>query len=315
MLITTADKKQMNELMYQVAVYNFSRFMIKDFDLITTPLDSAHTMLSITNLESYDEAKWYDKALVEDQTIAELFNKLDVQTMPISEENFKLLQAGATMEKYLVFETKIKNAKNIATVNLINENNETAIAAESAKNQAIATPEQKSAVATAKPTETVEIKVIDLTKPDDKAENLQNISNPQPEIKPKEPPVEYYKDIFAIEPNAPHFIAFYIINGKIDFEKIQTEFNKYNAENYGLMNLKVSQEKTGKNEFVLVGNFTNAETAKSYLLRIIKEKPLFEGFKGTSYRNLIGTQRNLNTMVQRNALNIYMEYMKEYILK
>jgi len=47
-------------------------------------------------------------------------------------------------------------------------------------------------------------------------------------------------------------------------------------------------------------------------MRIVKESSLFEGLKGANYRNLVGTQENLNTMLQQNALNVYFDFMKEY---
>jgi len=51
------------------------------------------------------------------------------------------------------------------------------------------------------------------------------------------------------------------------------------------------------------------------LLRIVKESGLFEGLKNTNYRNLIGSKKNLNTLMQQNTLDVYFEFMKEYYLK
>jgi len=48
---------------------------------------------------------------------------------------------------------------------------------------------------------------------------------------------------------------------------------------------------------------------------MVKEKPLFEGLKGANYRNLLGSKKNLNTVVQQNALNTYFEFMQEHYLK
>ena len=48
---------------------------------------------------------------------------------------------------------------------------------------------------------------------------------------------------------------------------------------------------------------------------MVKEKNLFEGLKGSNYRNLFGTQRNLNVLMQNDALSIYTKFMQEYYLK
>ena len=66
---------------------------------------------------------------------------------------------------------------------------------------------------------------------------------------------------------------------------------------------------------IIVGNFGDADVAKSYLLRMVKEKDLFEGLRGGNYRNLLGTQRNLNVMMQGNALSTYTKFMQEFYLK
>ncbi|MDR2853760.1 MAG: tetratricopeptide repeat protein [Prevotellaceae bacterium] len=291
MINARADKSQMNELMYQVAVYNFSRFMIKDFDLITTRIDSTHTMLSITNLETFDEAKWYEKSLGDDPTLAAIFAKLDAQTIVISEENFALLQAGISLDKYLAFENAIETAKPTAA-------------------------EIKKADKMLKPAEpeTVEIKVVEIPKPDAEPTTLPTENQPASE---NAATPEMWKNTFAIEPAAPHFIALYVMNGKIDFEKVRTAFDNYNATNYAPLNLKLTLEKAGKNDVILISSFANADVAKSYLLRMVQEKTISDATKGSSYRNLMGTQRNLNTATtgDSNTLTSYMEFMKEIYLK
>ena len=81
------------------------------------------------------------------------------------------------------------------------------------------------------------------------------------------------------------------------------------------MNLKITLEKVDKLQIIIIGSLTDASVAKSYLLRMVKEKPLFEGLKGANYRNLLGSKMNLNTVVQQNALNTYFEFMQEHYLK
>lgn len=295
LLISKADRQQLNELMYQIASYNFSRFMIKDFDLIITPLDSSQTILSVTNLESYDEGNWYEKAVVADATLSNLIADLSIQTVVISEDNFELFRSGKLMSEYLAFETTL------------------------AKTQ------DKPKKEIPKTQDKVEIKVVEIPKPETSTDTTKTATpdvqkteeNVEQKIteEPEQPEAPLYKNLFAIEPNAPHYVALYASSGKVDFDKIKAAFETYNKENYDVMNLKVTLETVAGKEVVLIGNFTDSEVAKSYLLRMVKERQLFEGMKGTNHRNLMGTQRNLNTMVQQNALNTYFEFMQEFYLK
>jgi hypothetical protein len=59
----------------------------------------------------------------------------------------------------------------------------------------------------------------------------------------------------------------------------------------------------------------DANISKSNLLRIVNEDALYEPIKNTNYRNLVGSQRNLNIMMQQNAMDTYFEFMQEYYLK
>ena len=68
-------------------------------------------------------------------------------------------------------------------------------------------------------------------------------------------------------------------------------------------------------QVIIIGPFVDANVAKSYMFRTVRETAVMELLKGTDYRNLLGSQRNLNVMMQQNAMNIYFEFMKEYYLK
>lgn len=321
MLNAVATKQAMNELLYQVAVYNFSKFMIKDFELVTTSIDSTHNILSITNLESFDEARWYEKSLAADAVIAPLFVKLNITPVVISEENFALLQAGFDLDKYLVFQKKIENYVAPDTIKKKTE---------LAENKLVSISSTKN-----KNTEqTVDIKVLELPKAEEKPAEQQNQmpkteekpqteqqkpaenQTVQPEVEKPQPSAEKYKNLFTIEPNAEHIVALYVLNGKFDASKTGTAFYTYNADNYSVMNLNVTFENFGGKDIVIIGVFPNAETAKSYLLRMVSQKTLFDGLKGATYRNLVGTRENLKIATASTAnLTTYSEFMKEFYLK
>jgi len=134
-------------------------------------------------------------------------------------------------------------------------------------------------------------------------------------ILPKQEDVPLFKNLFAYRANEPHYVAIYILSGTIDYEKTKKAIDAYNTLNYAVMNLKVSLEKVGSQQVIIIGSLSDANVAKSYLIRMVKEKSLFEGLKSASYRNLLGSQKNLNVLMQQNALSTYFEFMQEYYLK
>lgn len=336
LLVNTLNKDKMNKLLYSIASFNFSRFLIKNFDLIISKLDSSHNVLSVTNFESYDEVVWYVNSLNSDVTITNLLTDFHIQKVIISEDNYALLKTSFSLNDYLTFlSNQTENTKNTQ----ITENRPT-IKPESGfipkKDGSTSLPKKpiKTEIRTPdKSVELVENKAKNKQTDKSIAEAIDKNPVKNTDIPPKqettvkqtstsvavEPPkqeeVPLFKGLFGYKANEPHFIAIYIVSGTIDFAKIKTAFDDYNAKNYGIMNLKTSLETVNTQQVVIIGSLNDAQIAKSYLLRMVKEKSLFEGFKKANYRNLLGSQKNINIAIQNNALNQYFEFMQEYYLK
>ncbi|MDP4239316.1 MAG: tetratricopeptide repeat protein [Bacteroidota bacterium] len=393
LFISDADQQSMNKLLYNIASFNFSRFMIKDFDLVINKIDSTQSALSVTNLESYDEAVWYENSVASDAVLTKLMNDFHVQKVIISEENYALLKTGFNLNEYLAFQsnppvkkqiplvadnraskkaaampgTKIKGAKvvpvNQNQVDNIKTEKPVELAVNKANTETLAKstekivqkpidktilPTTQEVVAKTRPESTIiqkqedkakalaeqpigksqEEKTKTVTEPatspkqDDKASAVVNSkqedkakATPSLTTQPKQDNVPLFKGLFGYRANEPHFIAIYILSGKIDFEKVKAAFNAYNSKNYGVMNLNVSLETVDKRQVIIIGSLSDAQVAKSYLIRMVKEKSLFEGLRGANYRNLLGSQKNLNVLIQQNALNQYFEFMQQYYLK
>jgi outer membrane protein assembly factor BamD (BamD/ComL family) len=347
LLISSTSLENMHKLQYNVASFNFSRFMIKDFDLVINKLDTARNSLSITNFESYDEVSWYLNSIATDATLSKMFGDFQVQKVIISEENFGLLKNTYSLEDYLAFQSApVVVSKPVTTVPGKSTKKAEVTIKEPVSKQAAPQIVKQEDEKVEKPLTTTDTKAAEnkptqpkpaekpVQKTDEKqvqkpAENVAQQTQPakteanvkpaatQPAVapQPKQDDVPLFKGLFAYRANEPHFIALYVLNGPVDFEKIKAAFDAYNAKNYSVMNLKVSLEKVDKLQIIIIGSLADASVAKSYLLRLVKEKSLFEGLKGANYRNLLGSQKNLNTVVQQNALNTYFEFMQEYYLK
>ncbi len=326
-----------NKLQYNIASFNFSRFLIKDFDLVINKMDSTQFALSVTNLESYDEAQWYLNSLNSDESVTSFINNMHVQKVIISENNYALLRTSLSLNDYLAFISNPNNTKpNVQLAStkttkkpessVIKEVKNTNVAANTIKSTEIKT-ENNQQKTIEEPFDKQEIKTEKVgEKPVDKTEQGNTpVSKPievpakkEPEpvkVQPKVEEVPLFKGLYGYRATEPHFIAVDVLSGTFDFEKVKAVFNTYNSQNYGVMNLKVSLESVGKQQVIIIGSFNDAQVAKSYLLRMVKEKTLFDGLKGTDYRNLVGSQKNLNVAMQQSSLNTYFEFMQQYYLK
>lgn len=326
LLIAGANTLNMNKILYNIASFNFSHFMIKDFDLVVSKIDTARNALSITNLESYDETQWYQNSLTTDTLLSQLFNEFKVQKVIVSEDNFALLRTVFTLNDYLAFAQKnlmsTQSKENLAVVPKsiaakipdakIVKDVEVKPKADNVAEPVLKTNELKQAAVQSEKgiAKNQEEGTVDKT-----AISAKSITDPTTTVQAKLPDVPLFKNLFAYRANEPHYVALYIFSGSVDFAKVKTELDTYNAKNYAVMNLKISLEKVDKQQVLIIGSMVDANVAKSYLLRFVKEKAQFEGLKNVSYRNLLGSQSNLNIMMQQNALNVYFEFMQQYYLK
>lgn len=102
LLVMENDEQKANQLLYEVALFNFSQFMIKDFDLKLLPTFEANTSaLQIAGFEKMDEAEWYINLLQKNATIFQFMQANNVQVVAITEENFKLLSTHFSLQDYL----------------------------------------------------------------------------------------------------------------------------------------------------------------------------------------------------------------------
>lgn len=94
-LITDTNKVDVNKLLYETAVYNFTKFLVKDFDL-----EVRMNVLTVSGLDNYEEALWYIRGFIEDKGIQELLKGTDYKYLLISPENLDLIGRGFTLEDY-----------------------------------------------------------------------------------------------------------------------------------------------------------------------------------------------------------------------
>jgi len=364
LLITSTATANLNRLLYNIASFNFSRFMIKDFDLVISKLDTVRSVVSVTNFESYEETDWYEKSIASDEALPKLLTDLQVQKVIISEENYALTRTSLSLDDYLAFQSKpveIKQFETVTTTKPVKKQEivlnakvvaqkivttETTVETKTVDKPVVKQPEipvvkpvaksttppvvnEKEKTVVKQPEIPVNKPVVKSTTPTIEKEKPVPGQNEKPKqetvlktapvvsavVQSKKEEVPLFKNLFAYQANEPHFVALYILSGTVDFEKTKAAIDAYNTLNYGIMNLKVSLEKVNNQQIIIIGSLSDANVAKSYLLRFVKEKSLFEGLKNANYRNLLGSQKNLNVLLQQNALSIYFEFMQEYYLK
>ena len=102
LLVMPRDDKRLNTVLYEVALYNFSQFMIKDFDLKQLPTFTiGECALQVSGFSHLDEALWYENMLKKNADLMQILHTNEVQVICITQTNFELIGRHFTFEEYL----------------------------------------------------------------------------------------------------------------------------------------------------------------------------------------------------------------------
>ncbi len=89
LLLQPAENITQNQLLYDIAAYNFSKFLIKDYDLNVRTIDGVK-FVALSGFENFDETNWYRKLATTDEKLFTIFAQC-TEILPISDDNLALV--------------------------------------------------------------------------------------------------------------------------------------------------------------------------------------------------------------------------------
>ncbi len=76
-IVLPKSEQNLNKLLYEVALYNFAQFMIKDFDMeAMLNYSSSESALLVQGFDSMEEVEWYKGLLEQSEGLKKIFKKL-----------------------------------------------------------------------------------------------------------------------------------------------------------------------------------------------------------------------------------------------
>jgi len=88
--LASADETALNELLYEVALFNFSQFLIRDFELQKMPVLGEGCALRVGGFQDMDEADWWIGLLQANSDMQAAL--IGVQIQPVAEVNLPLVK-------------------------------------------------------------------------------------------------------------------------------------------------------------------------------------------------------------------------------
>ena len=107
LLLKPSDQSSVNQLLFDLAAYNFSKFLIKDFDLAIRTIEG-EKMIVISNFENYNEVLWYDKLLTTEPALTESVMAKIASRIYISNDNLVLVTLLSLKEYNQFFKQNFK---------------------------------------------------------------------------------------------------------------------------------------------------------------------------------------------------------------
>ena len=90
LVMPTADEQALNELLYEVALFNFSQFLIRDFDLQKMPVFGEGCALRISGFADLDEADWWVGLIRQDAHMQGVLIGIEIKSL--AEVNLPLVK-------------------------------------------------------------------------------------------------------------------------------------------------------------------------------------------------------------------------------
>jgi len=98
LLVFQPDSVEQNQLLYEMARFNFSNFLVRNFDLAIEPMSASVSRMLISGFLNYDEALQYARQLFASEDLSGLLRHC--RSLVISETNLALMGTRFSFQEY-----------------------------------------------------------------------------------------------------------------------------------------------------------------------------------------------------------------------
>jgi tetratricopeptide (TPR) repeat protein len=102
-MLIPSGKVNKEQFLYEVARFNFTKFMISDFDLSWVNYNADTTMMIVNGFNSLEESLWYQRTFILEPSLYEILKVIPYERMVISDRNFRALVTTRRLKKYNEF--------------------------------------------------------------------------------------------------------------------------------------------------------------------------------------------------------------------
>ncbi|TRX72031.1 tetratricopeptide repeat protein [Carboxylicivirga sp. M1479] len=278
----------LNRAIYHVADYNFSRYLLHDFEIQEQRLLNGSSIVVIDGFSNRVEVMDYFYGLRENPQFFG-FDKINDNIVVLSESNHNKFYLSGLVKDYIQFFNKYylqyanrQELEKVMRKAEPQEQDSTPVQEESSSEKTVIENKAEKETSTINPPNEVEVgnaeanKSVGETEASAAATTTVNATNKQKEIIEKEqvteeePVKEEPKSIYSVSKNESHEVLVVIRKTRIDYNKLQKSFAAHTRNNFGA-DQKVTLLDLGSSyRMIKISGFANADEANAYIKSIDK---------------------------------------------
>lgn len=304
-VILCNEAVNINQLQYNIADFNFGRFLIADYSLKSRLMADGVRLMLVKGLKNKVEALDYLYVIREQKAIFDLANLTNPEIVVVSVNNINLLLNNNDMVRYATF-------FNDHYLTAINEP-EKEVKPEVTPKAEVVEVVKKPVVENVKPA--VE-KAVEKVAESEVVENIveevvEKTAEKVEEIKPAPAPVVASEpSIFEDDDLSGYCVTILIKKARNDLRRLQTILTNFTINYYG-DDIKGEASDMGVSHRVIkVTGFKNKEEAQNYLHRVETESALVRNMVGNENHLFVMTETNYNLLMENKNIEAYIKFIE-----
>jgi len=262
----------LNRLKFDIANYNIDHYMRMDFDIETETLNDKISLVIVRALENKENGVIYHRAIIRDVAVFKTLEGLEYYNFAISSTNYRQILSEQSIADYLKF--FVKNYSRYIRSDFSEEEMELS-------------PEEMMA----------------------KAREEENMLRERGEfvvVETGTAPAGLFSN--AIDTTQSFVLA--VKNPDFSMRQTMRGFADFNRDEFRLWNLALQLKQSGDYQLLIAQGIPSLNESMSYFRKVVVTRDLFEPLGRETYRNFLITGENLQTLVDEEAVEDYLDFFR-----
>ncbi|MFW6289596.1 MAG: hypothetical protein ACOC0R_01405, partial [Mariniphaga sp.] len=261
----------LNRLKFDIANYNIDHYTKIDFDIESEPLNEKMNLLIVRSLGNKDDGLIYHRSIIRKAPVFQSLTDVDYVNFTISSTNYRQLLSDNSVADYLKF--FVKNYSRYIRSDFESEEQDLS-------------PEELMA----------------------KAREEEQMLRDRGEFRVVE--TGAVDALFSGAINTEQSFVLAVKDSRMSMRPVLTGFARFNSDEYKGWNLTSEVKQAGDYQLLVIEGIPTLNEAMSYFRKVVISRNLFEPLGQATYRNFLITDENLESLIEENKVEDYIEFFR-----